>query len=95
MYESPDIRELIAIAADGKSALHRLCGVDQTIQLVSAMDTKNLAERIKIGQLSERKTRRVEDRTTVSTGKSAVARTVLAAALQLVNSRRGQGLHPG
>ncbi|RZI40338.1 hypothetical protein EGT07_23635 [Herbaspirillum sp. HC18] len=91
VYESSDMRELIGVAADGKCAVHRLGGIDRSIPLLSAQDVRNLAERIQIGHLLERKARKVEEAAPATTGQSAVARQVLAAALQMVRSRRSGG----
>lgn len=86
VFESEDRRELVAVAADGRSAIHRLAGIDKTVPLVSAQDIRHLAERMKIGHLVERKVIQPVATPPQESKASTAARSTLDAALAMMRA---------
>jgi hypothetical protein len=95
VYETPDLRELIALRPDGRSVLHRVAGVDRILPLVTAQDVRYIADRIEKGSMKPRGVVPTSSPEPQRVGRSAVALSELAAAVGILRGSRATGRRLG
>jgi hypothetical protein len=90
VYETPDMRELIAIRPDGQSILHRIAGMDRILPLVTAQDVRHILDRIENGGMKPRGSNASPPGCIQPPRRSAVAIAELAAAAGILKAGRGR-----
>jgi hypothetical protein len=88
VYETPDMRELIALQPGGRSVLHRIAGVDSYLPLATAADVRYVLQRIDAGNLVLRGSQITVPPVPQQSKRSTVAFGELAAALGILKAGR-------